>query len=171
MSPASLVVTVLIVVAAAVLLFAVPRLLRYRGERAVKCPENHAWAGVHVAALHPHLRLNACSRWPEKQDCGQECLGQIEAAPAGCLVTNLLSRWYAGKECVRCHTRFGEIRWSEYRPSLLSPEGKIIEWSAVKAEALPSIFSTYHPVCWKCGTVAGVVQHHPELVVDRKRPA
>ncbi len=171
MSPASLVLTVLIVVAAAILLFAAARLLKYRGEHAVKCPENQAWAGVHVAALHPHLRLNACSRWPERQDCGQECLKHVEAAPAACLVTNLLARWYAGKACAVCHKHFDEIRWSEFQPSLLSPDGKIVEWSAVNAEALPSIFSTYHPVCWKCSSIAGVVQQHPELVVDRKRPA
>jgi hypothetical protein len=26
----------------------------------------------------PHLRLSECSRWPERQGCGQECLSQIE---------------------------------------------------------------------------------------------
>ena len=26
----------------------------------------------------PELRLKSCSRWPEKADCRQECLAEIE---------------------------------------------------------------------------------------------
>ena len=62
---------------------------KYRGDRVITCPENHRPAGVTVDTGHvllttfegkPDLRLKSCSRWPERQDCGQQCLSQIEAS-------------------------------------------------------------------------------------------
>src|SRR4051812_2907833 len=82
--------------------------LRQRGERAIVCPENRRPAGVRMdarrAALSgfagkPAFRLSSCSRWPERAGCGQQCLSEIEASPDGCLVRNILVKWYAGKRC------------------------------------------------------------------------
>ena len=48
---------------------------RYRGNRVILCPENRTPAGVRVDARHaaatalasaPQLRLDSCSRWPER---------------------------------------------------------------------------------------------------------
>src|SRR5271169_6460913 len=81
----------------------------YRGKRLITCPETHKTATVDVAAggaavgaflSEPTLRLKECSRWPERQDCGQECLQQIEVDPVNCLVWNIVSHWYEGKKCV-----------------------------------------------------------------------
>jgi hypothetical protein len=56
---------------------------RYRGSRAVTCPENRQQVAVGFDALHaavtrlagsPDLRLAECTRWPERADCGQDCL-------------------------------------------------------------------------------------------------
>lgn len=56
---------------------------KYRGARAVTCPENHQQVAVGLNALHaaatglvgsPKLRVVECTRWPEHADCGQECL-------------------------------------------------------------------------------------------------
>ena len=64
--------------------------LTYRGRRVVVCPENRELVAVEVDARHAaltasqgriDLRLDTCTRWPEKLGCGQECLGQIESAP------------------------------------------------------------------------------------------
>ena len=61
--------------------------LRYRGDRLVTCPETRQPVGVALDVRHaawsglghaPSLRLETCSRWPERRDCGQECLRQIE---------------------------------------------------------------------------------------------
>jgi hypothetical protein len=58
---------------------------RYRGSRSVICPENHRQVAVGLDAVHaaatqlagtPELRLAECTRWPERGDCGQECLPQ-----------------------------------------------------------------------------------------------
>jgi hypothetical protein len=62
--------------------------LKFRGTRLVVCPETHKPAVVEVAARsmgwrailnEPCLHLSECSRWPMRQDCGQNCMRQIEA--------------------------------------------------------------------------------------------
>ena len=72
--------------------------LRYRGKRVITCPETANHAAVHVDVVNAareavfgkqHIRLDQCSRWPERQNCGQDCLSQIEADPEGCMVWHL----------------------------------------------------------------------------------
>src|SRR5512144_439621 len=84
---------------------------RYRGARVIVCPETRAPAAVELDARHAaatdlfgdaDLRLQSCSRWPERQDCGQECLAQIEAAPEDCLARTILAKWYEGATCALC---------------------------------------------------------------------
>jgi hypothetical protein len=62
--------------------------LQVRGSRLVTCPETKKPAVIRVAAGdmameaflgQPCFRLNECSRWPMRGDCGQGCLSQIEA--------------------------------------------------------------------------------------------
>ena len=61
--------------------------LKFLGKRLVSCPETHQPAAVRVATGKAafkatlgdgQLRLSECSRWPEKEACGQECLAQIQ---------------------------------------------------------------------------------------------
>src|SRR5208337_1144224 len=85
-----LMVAVVIVLALGLFVFraipAVRAYFGYRGKRLITCPETHTTAAVDVAAgeaavgaflTEPTLRLKECSRWPERQDCGQACLQQI----------------------------------------------------------------------------------------------
>lgn len=148
---------------------------RMRGARVVTCPENQAIAGVEVDAGHaaltslykaPELRLQACSRWPEKRDCGQECLRQISAAPQECLMRNILARWYAGKTCAYCGTPFGYLDWEFRKPALMAPDGKLLEWSQVPADVF-AILETHKPVCFTCFTTNTFVREHPGMVVNR----
>ncbi len=174
---------VLTVVVLAVGLFAVraiPGLRAYfgfRGKRLITCPETHNTAAVEVAAgeagvgaflTEPTLRLKECSRWPERQDCGQECLQQIEVDPANCLVWNLVSKWYEGKTCVFCHKQLGPLHHLDHAPALLSPDHKTMEWKDVVPQNLPEIFETHRPVCWNCHVAESFRRSHPELVVDRE---
>lgn len=151
---------------------------KYRGDHVVKCPENQRPAGVHVdlrnaakAALHGShdIRLDACSRWPEKQNCGQACLSQIERSPEDCMVRHILAKWYDGKTCICCGKAIGEIHWDTHKPGLLSPERHLVAWSDVPAENVPDVLSTHQPVCWNCMVVQSMISHHPELVLDRSR--
>jgi len=67
----------------------------YRDGRTVNCPETHATVSVRFNALRaawsglqgpPKLRLADCTRWPERADCGQECIPDaVESQPASFL--------------------------------------------------------------------------------------
>lgn len=171
------------VLAVAVLLgvvFELTRALRtyfkFRGKRIVSCPENRKPAAVSVAAgkaaleatLHsPHLELSECSRWPEMAHCGQQCLSQIQEAPQACLVSNIVNRWYEGKNCVYCHKPFGEIHWHDHPPALVSEQRKTKQWNEVPLEQLQQTLATHLPVCWNCHVAETFRREHPELVTDR----
>ncbi len=152
--------------------------LQYRGTRVVTCPETERAAGVHVdlrratqAALRgsTEIRLDSCTRWPEKQHCGQECLKQIQQSPADCLMVNIVTRWYQGKNCASCGKSIGEIHWADHKPGLLSPAKQLVEWSRLAPETLPDVLATHQPVCWNCMIVQGMIVQHPGLVLDRAR--
>jgi hypothetical protein len=154
-------------------------LLKYRGERVVTCPENQRPAGVSVDAGHaaltalgkpPNLRLAACSRWPERAGCGQQCLAQIEASPEDCLVRNILVKWYGGKVCVSCGRPFGETEWAGAKPALRTADESFVEWKDVPAERLQDTLATASPICFACYMATRLVQEHPDLAIDRTRP-
>jgi hypothetical protein len=167
--------------AAGLLMFGLVRAIRtylkFRGKRIVSCPETHEAAAVRVAARdaalqatvgRDELMLSECSRWPEKEMCGQECLAQIEEAPKACLVSTIVNRWYQGKECAYCHKPFGELHWDEHRPALVDAERKTVQWSEIPAEKLQETMRTHLPVCWNCHIAETFRREHPELVVDRE---
>lgn len=155
---------------------AVRAYLKFRGKMLVSCPETHRPAAVRVAAGkvawevivgNRELRLSECSRWPERKNCPQDCLKQIEQAPKACLVWTIINRWYQGQECVYCHKPFGEIHWHDHPPALLDNNKKTIQWNEVPAERLQEVLGTCRPVCWSCHMAETFRREHPELVVDR----
>lgn len=150
---------------------------RFRGTRVITCPENLQPAAVKVNAVRAAqwsalsgdtpLRLSACSRWPEKEGCGQECLAQVEASPEACLVRTIVTRWYDGKSCAFCHQAIGEVVWHERPPALRAPDGTTKEWNEVREEDLPNVFATHAPTCWACHIRESFRHDHPELVIER----
>ncbi len=154
--------------------------IKYRGKRIVTCPETKTEVGVDVDALHaaatapfgggPELRLKDCTRWPERETCGQECLTQIEEAPQQCLIRTRLERWYAGTACALCGTSVGEIRWTDHRPAFLSPGRKPLAWSEVSPEDLQGVLATHERICWNCYVAETFRTEHPDLVVEDPRP-
>jgi len=152
--------------------------LKFRGKRVIICPETRAPAGVEVDAEHAavtsattmaELRLKSCSRWPERQDCGQECLLQVALAPQDCLLRNILVKWYADKKCVSCGKEFGEIHLLDHKPAFHSPEGRPVSWDELRAEDVPNALETCLPICWDCYIVENFCREHPDLLVDRSR--
>jgi hypothetical protein len=150
--------------------------VKFLGKHIVTCPETKKPAAVDVAAGHAaletllgesHLRLSDCSRWPEREDCGQACLSQIEVAPDDCLVTNVVEDWYRSRTCTYCGNLFGEMDWMDRRGALLGPDGKTVLWEEVHPEDLPDVLATYRPVCWSCHIAQSFRRKHPDLVVDR----
>jgi hypothetical protein len=158
--------------------FVVKTYLKYRGQRVITCPETRRAAAIKVDALHaalraaisyPDLRLKSCSRWPEREDCGQECLLQVELSPGGCLLSNILTAWYADRHCVLCGRQLGEIHWLARKPAFLSPAGKTLPWSEVAPEQVPDVLATHFPVCWDCHISATFCRQYPDVIVDRSR--
>jgi hypothetical protein len=173
-----------VTVAIVALLMALPVLLIFlnayrtaRGKRVITCPETKKPAAVDVNAAYAAVttlrkgeasfRLRDCSRWPERRDCGQECLRQIEAAPEGCLVRYMLANWYVGRLCVYCRKPLAEMNWAEHKPALMTPELKTVKWGDVPPERLPQLLSVSLPVCWNCHIAETFRREHPDLVVDR----
>jgi hypothetical protein len=150
--------------------------LSWRGARLITCPENEKPAAVRVDAAHvaagtltghPDLRLSECSRWPEKQGCGQECLRQIEKGPGECLVRTLVARWYEDKACAACAKPIRDVAWADQRPGLRAPDGRISAWPDIAPETLPETFKTHAPICWNCLVVQRVAREHPDDVTVR----
>lgn len=159
---------------------AIKAYFKFRGERLITCPETHQTEAVDVAAREaaltaligaPTLRLDRCSRWPERQDCGQACLQQVAADPEHCLVWSIVSNWYHGKSCVYCHKPFGRLHHLDHAPALLAPDHVTTEWNRLRPEQLPEILFTHKPVCWNCHVAETFRRLHPELVVERPRDA
>jgi hypothetical protein len=153
--------------------------LRYRGTRVVVCPENREMVAVRVDAGHAalstsqgraELRLESCTRWPEKAGCGQECLGQIESAPEACLLRNILADWYQGKSCAFCRREFHAIHWHDHEPGLVAPSGAIVAWDGFRPEQVLDVLATHQPVCWDCRVAERFRRERPDLVTDRPAP-
>jgi len=149
---------------------------KVRGERVVTCPETKAPAGVAVdakgaawAALggKPKLELDACTRWPERAGCGQECLREIESAPDGCLVRGILADWFADKTCVLCSKALGPVDWTKHKPVLMDAQRRTFEWHELAAVDVPALLGTHQPVCWDCHIIETLVRKHPDRVVER----
>src|SRR5512140_15501 len=126
----------------------------WSGKRLVTCPETQRPAAVAVDAVHAalsgaigqrRLRLEECSRWPERRDCGQRCLAQIELTPDDCMVRTIVTRWYEGKCCALCGTAFGHVRLSVDKPGLLASDGRTMQWSDVRVEMLPEAQAARKP--------------------------
>jgi hypothetical protein len=150
--------------------------LQHRGTRVVVCPENRDFVAVELDAVHaaltarrgrPDLRLESCTRWPEKLGCGQECLGQLEGAPEACLLRNMLADWYQGKHCALCGRPFHWFHWHDHQPGLRAPNGAIRGWDDFKPEQVIDVLTTHAPICWDCRVAESFRHEHPELVIDR----
>src|SRR5947207_5168516 len=139
-----LIATLILVVALTVWLTGAGRVfVRYRGKMLFTCPESGKAVCVKVAAVdaarsslvgRPKIHLSQCSRWPERQNCGQQCLTQIGPEPQNCLVWTKVSEWFRGKSCLYCHKPFSELHWHDHSSALLSPDHKTVEWSEVPPE-------------------------------------
>jgi hypothetical protein len=157
----------------------VPALAAYRkarGVRLITCPETHDYEAVELdaglAALSAAVgarvaELRSCTRWPERADCEQLCLAQIQAAPDGCRVRSLLEAWYAGESCALCGEPFPPFHAWDHKPALMSPDRVTREWSEVAPLELPQVLATHLPVCWNCHIVESLYRTQPELPIER----
>ena len=151
----------------------------FGGERVIICPETGKQAMVELdvrrAALsslfgQTDLRLENCWRWPIKQDCGQECLLQLDMADEQCLVRSVLEKWYRDKLCAFCQRPFDQIDLIDHKPALLNPEGVTVEWKQIPVPTVMEAMANYQPVCWNCHIAQTFRREHLDLVVDGTLP-
>ena len=147
-----------------------------RGHQPVVCPDSKQPADVTVdrkfafwAALRgqEHSRVESCSRWPEKGDCGQECLAQVDASPEN--VERLLTKWYEGKSCAICTRSLSPADWRRSRISGLDPTNKLIELREITLERLPAALESLRPLCWNCHQEERVRQAVPARIFKGDR--
>jgi hypothetical protein len=150
---------------------------RNRGVQAVRCPDSGHSAHVKVdrkfafwMALRgqEHSRLESCSRWPEKADCGQECLAQLEASPEN--IERLLAKWYEGKSCAICSRSLTPTDWQRSRLAVLNREQKLFELRALTLESLASALENMRPLCWTCHQQERARQPIPVKHLKGERP-
>src|SRR5262249_17344716 len=115
----------------------------------------------------PNLRLEHCTRWPHNAACGQECLRDIQAAPADCLVRSIAAKWYEGKSCSACGRPIGRIEWGPSQPALFFQAKGSIEWNQVPADLLVETLESAKPICFACHLASKLCREHPELVTMR----
>lgn len=148
---------------------------KYRGIKIVACPETGTCAVVEVDALHAALtsivgradiRMENCSLWPMKSECGRQCLASLDVAPGECLVSGSLMSWYRGRNCIYCGKPADELQWMDHKSSLQTTRGKV-ERGGVPVESSSMVVTTHLPVCWNCYLAQSFREGHPDQVADR----
>jgi hypothetical protein len=148
---------------------------RTRAVRVVHCPATGTTEVVRLTAgapsmtlgLGPKPQVDHCSLWPARQGCAQQCLAEIGASPEHCAFQLVLAHWYEGKRCAFCRRAIPRVQWGELKPSLLSPDGRIVTWSEVAPATLDVVVRTHAPVCAHCDVAETFRRQYPQLVTDR----
>ncbi len=128
-----------------------------RGRQSAICPENGAPVDIEVDRKYAfwtawrgqeHSRLQSCTRWPEKGDCGQECLAQVDPSPEN--VERLMLGWHKGKSCAVCTRAITPADWRRGRLGWLDQQYKLVELRQVNLRQLQSALAEMRPLCWTC---------------------
>jgi hypothetical protein len=147
-----------------------------RGRQSALCPDSGQSVDIEVddefafwTALRgqEHSRLKSCSRWPEKGDCGQECLAQVNPSPEN--VDRLLSKWYAGKICAICERSLSASDWRRSRLALLNEQNKLFELRHMHLDELQPTLQRMRPLCWNCHEQERARQAAPTRVLKGDR--
>jgi hypothetical protein len=156
--------------------FSLQSYFKNRGRRSVVCPDNGRPVDVEVdrafsfrTALRgkEHTRLRSCSRWPEKSDCGQECLAQVDPTPEN--LERLLVSWYDGKACGICGRLLVAFDWQRGRMGLLDKDYKLIELRQFELTGLSAALPNHRPLCWTCHQEEKARQAQPHRVLKGER--
>jgi hypothetical protein len=156
--------------------FSLQSYFKNRGRRSVVCPGNHLPETVEVdrkfsfhTALRgqEHTRLESCSRWPEKGECGQECLVQVDATPEN--IDRFLKVWIAGKACGICGRLLTVADWRPGRLAVLDENSNFFEMRQLPLDRLPFALEGKRPLCWPCHQEERVRQAQPHRILKGER--
>ena len=117
----------------------------------------------------PHR--GSCSRWPEQRHCGQRCLSRrsrplrpsaVRADDTRPVVPEINT---AASAAIATSAR---STGCNYKPALLTPNRKMVEWAEITPEMLPGgALETHQRVCWRCHVVEAVARAFPGFRGDR----
>lgn len=139
-------------------------------KQAIVCPETLQSEVVEIDRAHAlytllrdkkEVRLKSCTRWPDRAECDQDCVVQIDAGPA--VVERILSKWYDGRNCAMCATPLVRNNFQRGRAAALDRDGALVELRDLNWNEFPMSLERFYPICWKC--------HGVELERRRERRA
>jgi hypothetical protein len=152
--------------------------LRVRGARIVVCPETQQPVAVRVDVGHavatairekPDLTLTSCSRWPERHECDQACVTQIETAPSETDPRTIAARYFGAEHCAICARRIEAPGPVTLQPGFMDPGTHIVKrWDEIPPQDLPAAIATRRPLCSNCTLAESFRQRFPERVTDRR---
>jgi hypothetical protein len=148
----------------------------YRGVHIIQCPETGKPVAVRVDTGHvamtvvrddvPDVRLASCSRWPERADCDQACVPQIEHNPVETRLDTILTDSFARHACALCGRTIKGVPAVGHKPAFLGPDGRTTPCTEIAPEHVYDLLETHRLVCWDCDVAETFRREHPELVID-----
>lgn len=123
----------------------------------VVCPETRSSAAIQLDSAHAvksffrnveELRVKDCARWPERADCPQDCLLQIDPKPV--ILEHTLAKFYEGKTCARCNTVLTRDDWKNGGYAMLNEAGKYVPAAHIPLNRMPMALDGYRPLCRVC---------------------
>ena len=150
---------------------------RLRGKRVVVCPETRQPAGVTVDLGHaattavwekPDVQLKTCSRWPERGDCDQPCVAQIEREPDETRTKIIASHAFEGKTCAMCHKPIDKPNAATLQPGFINPATRVVRaWDEIDPASLPEATAHDLPLCANCTLAESFRQRFPDRVTEK----
>lgn len=159
-----------------VMIWQVVEFRRYQGKMLVTCPGTgkpaavkvDTWRGILAALVgFRRVQLCACSGWPEREDCDQDCLCEIEANPEEHKVWTIASKWFEGKKCAVCGEAISPVQHLDRTPALANFKHETQQWDQIPTEKLPEALWASQPVCWNCHIAETFKRQFPDRVTYR----
>jgi hypothetical protein len=177
MTPQLFVALLVLAVLVVYLVIALRTWSRVRGTRVVVCPETQRPVAVKVDVGHAvasalwekaDVKLTACSRWPERQDCDQPCVRQIETKPAETAPATIATHFFTGERCAICTRPIEAPNRMTLQPGFMdAATHKVQSWDEVPPQDLAEAMATRRPLCANCTLAETFRQRFPDRVTDR----
>lgn len=123
----------------------------------VLCPETRNPSAVRLDTSHAvktfftnveELRISECERWPERADCQQDCLLQIDTKPV--ILERTLAKFYEGKLCARCNAVLTRNDWEHGSFAMVNINNVYIPAAKIPLSEMPMTLDGYRPLCRIC---------------------
>ena len=179
MTPHFFIVLLLLAVLSVYIAIAARTWVHVRGARIVICPETQRPAAVRVdvgravgSAVweRPDYRLESCSRWPERRECAQSCVRQIEAAPSETSPKAIAGHFFSHEHCALCTHPIAPPHSMTLQPGFMDPATHMVQsWNELEPQDLLAAIATRQPLCANCTLAESYRQRFPDRFTDRLR--